>query len=102
MDRGKRRLAATVAALVYRPLHAGQVAGLDGAGAAPALKVTVIENVRVGGKVKQEVILALGSFDATWLESFYEGMDASVRVKDWEHIFWCGVYYVNPIERRER
>jgi hypothetical protein len=64
----------------------------------------VVENVRVGRKIKQEVIVALGSFDATWLESFYEGMDASVRVKDWE--YWSlrrrTAFWQDVLERMER
>jgi hypothetical protein len=62
------------------------------------IKVLVVENIRANGKVKQETIVALGSFDATWLDAFYEGMDASIRVEGWRSAslsrrirFWDGV-----------
>jgi hypothetical protein len=61
------------------------------------LKVMLIENTRANGKVKQEMVASLGTFDATWLESFYDGM-SDVRIDGWRHAslcrritFWSGV-----------
>ena len=59
----------------------------------------LVENTRVDGKVKQEIIAMLGTIDATWLESFWERLpDASWRHKRWEYFsltarvaFWDGV-----------
>jgi hypothetical protein len=62
------------------------------------IKVLLLENKREDGKVRQEIVAALGSFDAVWLESFYEGMTETVRQDDWElpsllrrTRFWEGV-----------
>ena len=50
------------------------------------LKVILVENKRVDGKVKQETIAVLGSIDATWLPEFWEGIDNAdkLRCDDWE------------------
>jgi hypothetical protein len=48
------------------------------------LKVTLIENTRINGKVKQEIVAVLGSIDATWLESFWK-KDPALRCEDWEY-----------------
>ena len=50
------------------------------------LKVMLVENKRVDGKVKQETIAVLGSIDATWLHEFWEGIDNAdkLRCDDWE------------------
>jgi hypothetical protein len=65
-------------------------------------KVMLIENRRVAGKVKQELVATLGSIDATWLDSFWSavGTDELVRLRipEWRHRslgarcnFWQGV-----------
>jgi hypothetical protein len=49
------------------------------------IKVTLVENTRSNGKVKQETVAVLGSIDATWLESFWQRMpDPALRRQDWE------------------
>ena len=52
------------------------------------LKVVLVENRRVNGKVKQETIAVLGSIEATWLPEFWEGIDrkaaANLKAEDWE------------------
>ncbi|MFZ0837370.1 MAG: hypothetical protein WAM77_07945 [Xanthobacteraceae bacterium] len=49
------------------------------------LKLAIVENTRVGGKVKQRVVTTLGTFDATWLESFWAAApDPAIRTKFWE------------------
>ena len=52
------------------------------------LKVLLVENRRVNGKVKQETIAQLGSIDATWLPEFWGGIDqkaaAKLKTKNWE------------------
>ena len=63
------------------------------------IKVMLVENTRVEGKVKQEIIAVLGSMNATWLESFWEPMpDPALRHEQWEYFslskraaFWDGV-----------
>ena len=63
------------------------------------VKVLLVENRRVEGKVKQEIVAMLGTIDATWLESFWEPLpDASWRHNRWEYFsltarvaFWDGV-----------
>jgi hypothetical protein len=63
------------------------------------LKIAIVENHRVGGKVKQNVIATLGTFDATWLESFWAAApDPALRHQFWELRslrerveFWDGV-----------
>lgn len=66
------------------------------------LKVYLVENRRVGGKVKQETIAFLGSIDATWLPSFYADLEPAdadkIRREDWQLqslrervAFWKGV-----------
>ena len=63
------------------------------------IKLAIVENARVGGKVKQSVVTTLGTFDATWLESFWApAPDPAIRTKFWElrslqeHVaFWDGV-----------
>jgi hypothetical protein len=65
-------------------------------------KVMLIENRRVAGKMKQELVATLGSIDATWLDSFWSAVGADelarLRVADWKHRslrarseFWRGV-----------
>jgi hypothetical protein len=53
------------------------------------LKVALVENTRVDGKVKQELVATLGSIDATWLDSFWAAVGddelARFRVPDWRH-----------------
>jgi hypothetical protein len=64
-----------------------------------SIKVMLVENHRVDGKVKQDIVAALGGIDATWLESFWERMpDPALRCEKWEQgslqrrtIFWEGV-----------
>jgi hypothetical protein len=62
----------------------------------------LVENTRVNGKVKQELVATLGSIDATLLDSFWAdvGEDELVRLRvpDWRHRslrartdFWQGV-----------
>jgi hypothetical protein len=61
--------------------------------------VMLIENRRVAGKVKQELVAVLGSIDTTWLESFWARMpDLGLRHQKWElgslrrrTAFWEGV-----------
>jgi hypothetical protein len=50
------------------------------------LKVVLVENKRVDGKVKQETVAVLGSIDATWLPEFWEGIDRADKLKteDWD------------------
>ncbi len=52
------------------------------------LKVVLVENKRVNGKVKQETIAVLGSIEATWLPEIWEGIDkekaASLKTDRWE------------------
>ncbi len=52
------------------------------------LKVVLVENRRVNGKVKQETITVLGSIEAVWLSDFWEGIDqkaaAKLKAEDWE------------------
>jgi hypothetical protein len=66
------------------------------------IKVTLVENVRIGGKVKQQTICTLGNIDATWLDCFWEGFApeelAALRCGDWRYFsllqrraFWRGV-----------
>jgi hypothetical protein len=51
------------------------------------VKVMLVANTRVNGKVKQELVASLGSIDATWLDSFWAtvGEDelTGLRVPDW-------------------
>lgn len=63
------------------------------------VKVMLVENTRVAGKVRQEIIAVLGSIDATWLENFWQGApDPALRHQRWEELslaqrtaFWEGV-----------
>ena len=62
------------------------------------IKVTLVENTRVDGKVKQEIVAVLGSIDATWLESFWESAPDLARHQHWEIlslrariVFWQSV-----------
>ena len=52
------------------------------------LKVVLVENRRVNGKVKQETIAVLGSIEATWLPEFWAGIDkekaAKLKTDRWE------------------
>ncbi len=52
------------------------------------LKVILVENKRVNGKVKQETIAVLGSIEATWLPEFWEGISpkraTKLKAEDWE------------------
>jgi hypothetical protein len=48
------------------------------------LKVVLVANKRVAGKVKQETITVLGSIDATWLPEFWEGLDPKLKCDNWE------------------
>ena len=52
------------------------------------IKVYIVENKRIDGKVKQETIAFLGSIDATWLDSFWAAPDPSkldgLRAPNWE------------------
>ena len=52
------------------------------------LKVVLVENRRVNGRVKQETIAVLGSIEATWLPEFWEGIDrevaANLKAEKWE------------------
>ena len=52
------------------------------------LKVVLVENRRVNGKVKQETLAVLGSIDATWLPEFWDGIEpgavAKLKADDWE------------------
>jgi hypothetical protein len=48
------------------------------------LKVVLVENRRVDGKVKQETVAVLGSIDAGWLADFWEGIDPKLKCEDWE------------------
>ncbi len=52
------------------------------------LKVILVENKRVNGKVKQETIAVLGSIEATWLPEFWVGIDrdaaAKLKTDKWE------------------
>ena len=51
------------------------------------LKVMLVENRRVEGKVKQETIAVLGSIEATWLPEFWDGINkkaaTKLKTKDW-------------------
>jgi hypothetical protein len=63
------------------------------------IKVALVENARIDGKVKQEVIVTLGAIDATWLESFWAtAPQPELRVENWDlyslrhrSAFWQGV-----------
>jgi hypothetical protein len=66
------------------------------------LKVLLIENTRINGKVKQSLVATLGSIDATLLDYFYgeiaPEIAAGLRCADWRHrslterqAFWNGV-----------
>ncbi len=68
------------------------------------LKVVLVENKRVNGKVKQETIAVLGSIEATSLPEFWEGISrkraGELRAEDWERrsitertAFWKGANY---------
>ena len=52
------------------------------------LKVALVENRRVNGKVKQETIAVLGSIEATWLPEFWGDTEqkaaANLKAEDWE------------------
>ncbi len=48
------------------------------------LKVEVLANSRVNGKIKQEVVASLGSIDALWLESFWMAAPAP----EWRPVNW--------------
>ena len=52
------------------------------------LKVVLVENKRVNGKVKQETIAVLGSIEAVWLPEFWEGISkekaAKLKADKWE------------------
>ena len=48
------------------------------------LKVVLVENRRVDGKVKQETVAVLGAIDATWLPEFWEGLDPKLKCQDWD------------------
>ena len=48
------------------------------------LKIMVVENRRINGKVKQETIAVLGSIDATWLPEFWEDTPGDLKCEDWE------------------
>ena len=45
------------------------------------LKVMLVENRRVNGKVKQEIIAVLGSIEATLLPEFWDGIDKDAADK---------------------
>jgi hypothetical protein len=63
------------------------------------IKVLLVENTRLDGKVKQEIVAALGTIDATWLQSFWAvAPGPELRAKNWELFslqertaFWQGV-----------
>ena len=63
------------------------------------IKVMLVENTRVAGKVRQEIITVLGSIDASYLESFWQrAPDPALRHQHWEALslaqrtaFWEGV-----------
>jgi hypothetical protein len=48
-----------------------------------SLKLTLVENTRIDGKVRQAIIVRLGSIDATWLDSFWSavGVDELARIR---------------------
>jgi len=48
------------------------------------LKVVLVENRRVDGKVKQETVAVLGSIDAGWLPEFWEDTPDELKCKDWK------------------
>ena len=65
------------------------------------LKVVLVENKRVNGKVKQETIAVLGSIEATLLPEFWDGISQEraneLKAEDWERrsimertAFWKG------------
>src|SRR6266568_2202245 len=47
------------------------------------LKVTLVESVRVNGRVRQQTVASLGSINATWLDSFWAavGDDELARLR---------------------
>jgi len=47
------------------------------------LQVSIVENTRIHGKVRQEVIAELGSIDGIWLAEFWEGLDPALRTDRW-------------------
>ena len=59
----------------------------------------LVENTRVAGKVRQEIIAVLGSIDAAYLESLWQlAPDPALRHERWEYFsltarvaFWDGV-----------
>jgi hypothetical protein len=49
------------------------------------IKVMLVENTRINGKVKQKIVAMLGSINATYLESFWEPIpDPAMRNANWE------------------
>ena len=48
------------------------------------IKVVLVENKRIDGKVKQETVAILGSVDAAALESFWQAYDPKLRADDWQ------------------
>jgi hypothetical protein len=52
------------------------------------LEVSIVENRRINGKVKQEQVAWLGTIDAHLLPGFWDGLDhatiAALRREDWE------------------
>jgi len=52
------------------------------------LKVILVENKRVNGKVKQETIAVLGSIEGALLPEFWEGINrkraSKIKAEDWE------------------
>ena len=52
------------------------------------LKVILVENKRVNGKVKQETIAVLGSIEGSLLPEFWEGISrekvTELKTEDWE------------------
>lgn len=48
----------------------------------------LVENRRINGKVKQEIIAMFGSIDAAWLPEFWDGLDkktaAKLQTENWE------------------
>ncbi len=72
------------------------------------LKVILVENKRVNGKVKQETIALLGSIEATWLPEFWEGIDqaatAKLKAEDWElrSLQWRTAFWREANQRLKR
>lgn len=72
------------------------------------LHVSLIENRRVDGKVRQEHVAQIGAIDGHLLESFFSGLDpdvaARMKADNWEYLsLWARrAFWAEAIERLRR